>query len=198
MLRYKILSKIDGKKIVNKFKSLNIILLRFSVNYKTNKIISLFKEGSGSYFLLPTLKSIIPGMIFNKLDVFSNTNLLNFFFYEPQINSKKIVLLDYKFGKSNGSEIDLIHKNKETLMSKCKLPSGSYKFFHFNTEFLFGKFLNNKNKFLFKGKANYKNKMKKSIVRGVAMNPVDHPHGGRTKTNQPEVSKWGWIAKHGR
>lgn len=25
-------------------------------------------------------------------------------------------------------------------------------------------------------------------VRGVAMNPVDHPHGGRTKTVQPEVS----------
>ena len=27
----------------------------------------------------------------------------------------------------------------------------------------------------------YKNLGKKSIVRGVAMNPVDHPHGGRTK-----------------
>jgi len=26
---------------------------------------------------------------------------------------------------------------------------------------------------------------KKSLVRGVAMNPVDHPHGGRTKTNSP-------------
>ena len=26
------------------------------------------------------------------------------------------------------------------------------------------------------------------LVRGVAMNPVDHPHGGRTKTIQPEVS----------
>lgn len=23
-------------------------------------------------------------------------------------------------------------------------------------------------------------------VRGVAMNPVDHPHGGRTKSNSPE------------
>ncbi len=34
-------------------------------------------------------------------------------------------------------------------------------------------------------------------VRGVAMNPVDHPHGGRTKTNQPEVSPWGWVAKRG-
>lgn len=32
-------------------------------------------------------------------------------------------------------------------------------------------------------------------VRGVAMNPVDHPHGGRTKTVQPEVSPWGWVAK---
>lgn len=25
-------------------------------------------------------------------------------------------------------------------------------------------------------------------VRGVAMNPVDHPHGGRTKTNSPELT----------
>jgi large subunit ribosomal protein L2 len=32
-------------------------------------------------------------------------------------------------------------------------------------------------------------------VRGVAMNPVDHPHGGRTKTSQPELSPWGWVAK---
>lgn len=37
---------------------------------------------------------------------------------------------------------------------------------------------------------------KKSIVRGVAKNPVDHPHGGRTKTNCPEVSPWGWVTKH--
>jgi len=33
-----------------------------------------------------------------------------------------------------------------------------------------------------------KNRGLKSKVRGVAMNPVDHPHGGRTKTNKPEVS----------
>jgi len=30
-----------------------------------------------------------------------------------------------------------------------------------------------------------------SNVRGVAMNPVDHPHGGRTKTNSPQKSVWG-------
>ena len=32
-------------------------------------------------------------------------------------------------------------------------------------------------------------------VRGVAMNPVDNPHGGRTKTNSPELTPWGKIAK---
>jgi large subunit ribosomal protein L2 len=36
---------------------------------------------------------------------------------------------------------------------------------------------------------------KKINVRGVAMNPVDHPNGGRTKTVQPEKSPWNWIAK---
>ena len=30
----------------------------------------------------------------------------------------------------------------------------------------------------------------------MAMNPVDHPNGGRTKAKQPEKSPWGWIAKH--
>lgn len=29
---------------------------------------------------------------------------------------------------------------------------------------------------------------RRPTVRGVAMNPVDHPHGGRTKTSSPEVT----------
>ncbi len=35
----------------------------------------------------------------------------------------------------------------------------------------------------------------KPNVRGVARNPVDHPHGGRTKTIASPRSPWGWIAK---
>lgn len=35
-------------------------------------------------------------------------------------------------------------------------------------------------------------------VRGVAMNPIDHPHGGRTKSNSPEMTPWGKIAKHNK
>ena len=28
-------------------------------------------------------------------------------------------------------------------------------------------------------------------VRGIAMNPVDHPHGGRTNGGMPSVTPWG-------
>ena len=32
-------------------------------------------------------------------------------------------------------------------------------------------------------------------VRGIAMNPVDHPHGGRTNGGRHPVSPWGWQTK---
>jgi large subunit ribosomal protein L2 len=32
-------------------------------------------------------------------------------------------------------------------------------------------------------------------VRGVAMNPVDHPHGGRTNGGRPSVTPWGLPTK---
>ena len=38
----------------------------------------------------------------------------------------------------------------------------------------------------------------KAIVRGVAMNPVDHPHGGgegRTGEGQAQVSPWNTLTK---
>ena len=41
---------------------------------------------------------------------------------------------------------------------------------------------------------------RRPVVRGVAMNPVDHPHGGgegRTKGGRPSVSPWGKLTKGG-
>mgnify|MGYP002783827298 CR=1 FL=1 len=35
----------------------------------------------------------------------------------------------------------------------------------------------------------------RSCVRGIAMNPVDHPHGGRTNGGRPSVSPTGIITK---
>lgn len=39
---------------------------------------------------------------------------------------------------------------------------------------------------------------KKPVVRGVAMNPIDHPHGGgegKTSGGRPSVSPWGLLTK---
>mmetsp|Transcript_2943 Transcript_2943/g.7790 ORF Transcript_2943/g.7790 Transcript_2943/m.7790 type:complete len:155 (-) Transcript_2943:269-733(-) len=41
---------------------------------------------------------------------------------------------------------------------------------------------------------------KRPHVRGVAMNPVDHPHGGgngKTAGGRPSVTPWGWPTKGG-
>lgn len=40
-----------------------------------------------------------------------------------------------------------------------------------------------------------RNKGKRPHVRGVAMNPVDHPHGGNTSGGRPSISKYGVLSK---
>jgi len=43
-----------------------------------------------------------------------------------------------------------------------------------------------------------RNKGIRPTVRGVAMNPVDHPHGGgqgKTSGGRPSVSPWGLLTK---
>lgn len=70
-----------------------------------------------------------------------------------------------------------------------KLPSGFKKYFNGYSICLLGRNNNLNKKYLILSKASFNYLLgKKSSVRGVAKNPVDHPHGGRTKTNKPEVS----------
>lgn len=70
-----------------------------------------------------------------------------------------------------------------------KLPSGQVKLFTENLIGVVGRNLNIFSKYqCWGGGGNLAIRGLKAHVRGVAKNPVDHPHGGRTKTNQPEVS----------
>lgn len=64
-----------------------------------------------------------------------------------------------------------------------RLPSGYYKVFSFFTKALFYNNFYPIKVDLTVSKFSYKSQQgKKSLVRGVAKNPVDHPHGGRTNT----------------
>lgn len=111
----------------------------------------------------------------------------NVFFFK---NNKK------KYAVSAGTFCYFLKIDEETNAVTIRLPTGLLKFINCDALVTLGR---NSNIFSDKqiiGKAGTnRNLGKRPSVRGVAMNPVDHPHGGRTKTNSPEVSPWGWITK---
>jgi len=102
------------------------------------------------------------------------------------------------YAKSSGT----FCKKKQTKKTKKKLivvilPSNKELFLNKNCKAYYGENQNFRINSLIEGKYGYSlHKKKKIKVRGVAMNPVDHPNGGRAKTVQPEKSPWNWVAKH--
>lgn len=80
-----------------------------------------------------------------------------------------------------------------------KLPSGQYRLFNPKCTACLGSVSNenHKNRIIKKaGRSRWLNK--RPTVRGVAMNPVDHPHGGgegKTSGGRPSVTPWAKITK---
>lgn len=113
-----------------------------------------------------------------------------------------LLTLEFKFFKiaiASGTFFKILYRSHCKNFFILRLPSGKKKKFLINSFGVLGK---NSNKFFKKhvvGLAGISfHHGKRPSVRGVAMNPVDHPHGGRAKTNKPEKSPWGWIAKHSK
>jgi large subunit ribosomal protein L2 len=94
------------------------------------------------------------------------------------------------FAKAGGTyaKIKKNKKSKKKLLL-LELPSRQQLLVTKNTKVYVGQNQNFRTNELIEGKWGYGFSLKKKInVRGVAMNPVDHPNGGRTKTVQPERS----------
>ena len=80
-----------------------------------------------------------------------------------------------------------INFNKHLVL--IELPTLLRKLIKFNTLVTKGRSSNIFHKNEISGKSGYSRLLNlRPTIRGVAMNPVDHPHGGRTKTNSPEVT----------
>ncbi|KAJ8902513.1 hypothetical protein NDN08_006916 [Rhodosorus marinus] len=83
-----------------------------------------------------------------------------------------------------------------------KLPSKEQRYFSVDCMATVGEVSNTKHYRENLGKAGRsRNRGRRPMVRGVAMNPVDHPHGGgngKTSGGRPSVSIWGWLTKSGR
>lgn len=87
---------------------------------------------------------------------------------------------------------------KEGTYAQLKLSSGEVRLIHMECMATIGRVGNTEHELVVLGKAGRKRHLgKRPVVRGVAMNPVDHPHGGgegkASKGNPHPVSPWGWI-----
>jgi len=105
-----------------------------------------------------------------------------------------------KVARSAGTSAKLI--GKEGDRAHVRMPSGEVRVFGVGCRATIGEVGNPDHKNVKHGKAGRVRHMgRKPHVRGVAMNPVDHPHGGgegRARVGRPQVSPTGKLAKGGR
>ena len=111
-----------------------------------------------------------------------------FFIISRLPKNKKVSLLESRPGKGiqyvrgTGSSAQILKMDSRIGTSLVKLPSGMKKVFSMYSLGSLGSVaLPENKKFTNTSAGFYRNHGIKSQVRGVAMNPVDHPHGGRNK-----------------
>ncbi len=102
-----------------------------------------------------------------------------------------------QIGRSAGAAIQLIAR--EGIYAQLRLRSGEVRKVHVDCRATIGEVGNSEHNLRNIGKAGAKRwRGWRPTVRGTAMNPVDHPHGGgegRTKGGRHPVSPWGQPTK---
>lgn len=101
-----------------------------------------------------------------------------------------------QYARSEGSFALITRVNAANHTAMVKLPSGVRKIFSVYSILLLGpSALKLKRKLSNTRSGFWRSYGVKSQVRGVAMNPVDHPHGGRTKSIKYPRTPWGKTTK---
>jgi large subunit ribosomal protein L2 len=99
-----------------------------------------------------------------------------------------------KYIKSAGAFGQVVHKTVDFV--SIKLPSGTVRKFKSSDLATIGSLSNSQHFLQVLGTAGVnRRKGIRPSVRGIAMNPVDHPHGGRTNGGRPSVTPWGLPTK---
>ena len=102
-----------------------------------------------------------------------------------------------QIARSAGASVQLLAR--EGIYAQLRLRSGEIRKVHVDCRATIGEAGNDEHNLESIGKAGRKRwRGVRPTVRGVAMNPIDHPHGGgegRTAAAQPPVSPWGVQTK---
>lgn len=174
--------------------------------YRKSCLIALVKFATGSYSYILSPFGLNPGFfvktVFKPIN-FSVAYKLGYLLLLKYLNPNDIVfnlevslLKGGKYCRAGGTYAEVLVIDEFTNLVLVKLPTGHKIWVDAYCTAVLGRASNVFNSLVVLGKAGLgRNINLRPRVRGVAMNPVDHPHGGRTKTNSPEVTPWGKIAK---
>jgi large subunit ribosomal protein L2 len=172
--------------------------------YRTANIARIFFEATKTSFYILAPENLMVGHYIkaqlNKKDfVFNVGNLfflkdlpLGVFVHNISFLKKKSM-----FARAAGCSGQIISRGAK--YCRLRLNSGEYRLFDLNTEVTLGVVSNTPHKLINLGKAGRSRWLnRRPSVRGVAMNPIDHPHGGgngKTTAGGPPTSPWGKLTK---
>lgn len=137
------------------------------------------------------------GLYFSKFNAASPKYLFEFPIGQLLFDVELVPSRGPKFCRSTGSYCQLLRKRGT--YATIRFPSGeirklsvfcSARFWSPNNNFVKPRFLANEKKAGFSRSLGVR-----PHVRGCAINPVDHPHGGRTGDSRPSVSPWAQLTK---
>jgi len=167
--------------------------------------LTLFSNGILCYTLASEGLSVGDYILNNsipiKYDIFQKTKLRagSSYTLRDVPNGSRIFNLEFvprtfgKIARSAGTFCILVGKYSDKGL--VKMVSGEYRLFSLECRCSFGRVGNADKKHVKFRNAGTKRRLgRRPIVRGRAMNPVDHPHGGRTNGGITPKTPWGLIA----
>jgi large subunit ribosomal protein L2 len=179
----------------NNFNSKSIVIMINYDPYRNSFITLNFDFYSKFFFFSTAIQSTFPGSIYicqkKKLELYfgNRSTLINFPIGALISNISKTPLAYElaKYCRAAGTYCQIIQKQKQKI--QIRLPSGKFVLTSSSLFATFGRVSNIKKNLVILGKAG-RNRLKgiRPHVRGVAMNPVDHPHGGRTNGGRLSVT----------
>jgi len=192
------------RKIDFKFKSNDYNILRIEYDPNRNSLIALifdFESDNFKYIILS--EDLYKNNKFNKesfsLEKFSGASKIlsdipiGFFLYNVEVSPGQGGI----FARSSGTFCKILNKNFDKGYASLLMPSGEIRLFNLKCNASLGKVCSKKKEKRKKaGDSRHCNK--RPSVRGVAMNPVDHPHGGgegKSSGGRPSVTPWGIPTK---
>jgi large subunit ribosomal protein L2 len=164
---------------------------------RTARIANIISQNKVSYILAPKGLKILDriytenkqNMFLQAGDSFFLNNMpLGSIIHNIELNKNQ----GAKFVRAGGMYAQLLQKDEN--FARIRLMSGHHRFFSLNCKATLGVISNEKHTFTVIGKAGKSRWLnKRPNVRGTAMNPVDHPHGGgagKSASGRPSVTPW--------